>query len=385
MINFNYYNPTKICFGNDAISKISIELKNEENKKCLLVYGKNSIKNNGTYEKVVSELNKLNINIIEHSGVTPNPKLSHTELGIEIAKRERVDFVMGIGGGSVIDESKAIAIGALTSTNIWDFYIGKDKVEKALPIYTVLTMPATASEMNPISVLSNDKTEEKLAIFAEGIINPKISFLDPTTTLSLPYNQVSNAGVDIISHLTEAYFTTTGEYTSVQDGVIEGIVKAVIELTKKIKDEPNNYDYRASFMWAATLGWNRLAQMGMPNTSMPCHAIEMPMSGVYDIAHGAGLAVVTPAWLKFEEKRIKHRILKFGRNVFNMDTNSTEEVINQLIVFYRSIDAPTTFTELGIMNPNISRLTELTIRALKSRNINTYTQDDIKTIYNFAL
>ncbi len=385
MINFKYQNPTKIYFGDDALEKISLELDEFKGQKCLLVYGQRSAKKNGTYDIIIEQLLKQDIRIYEHFGVSANPTLSHAYDGVKLAKENNVDFIIGVGGGSVIDESKAIALGAVSEVDIWDFYTKKTVPQKALPLYAIMTMPATASEINPISVLTNEKTKEKLAVFAEGILNPKASFLDPTTTFSLPYDQVVNAAVDIISHLSEAYFTTSSTICPVQDGMIEGIIKAVIELVKQIKADPNNYESRASFMWAATLGWNRICQLGMPNITMPCHGLEMPMSGIYNVAHGAGLAVITPAWLKFESVSKSKRIVRFGEKIFNLDSPSSGDVISALEIFYKEIGAPTTFLDLGIDEPDINRMTDLTLEAFKGRNITEYSRRDIENIYELAL
>ena len=297
MNNFIFQNPTKIIFGKNILNKVGEEVM-KHGKNVMLVYGKNSIKENGVYDAVIASLKGVNITAIEFPGVKGNPILSHARQGVVKAKENNIDVILAVGGGSVIDESKAIAAAAVSDNDVWDLYLGKAVMKNALPIVCVLTLPATGSEMNSGSVLTNDETQEKFSM--GGMYTyPKASFLDPEITYTLSLQQTAYACSDIMSHLMEAYFTTTSKFLPIQSGYAEGIIKGVMTSMLALMKDPNNYEARASLMWGATLGLNGIGAAGVPGASFPSHALEHPISGVYDIAHGAGLSITTPAWLKF--------------------------------------------------------------------------------------
>ena len=385
MNNFSYYNPTRIHFGDDALSHIVPELEANKTKKLLFVYGRESIKKNGVYKRIIDALSQTGIRVVEHAGVKGNPVLSHTREGVSLAKREQVDAVLAVGGGSVIDEAKIIAAGALCEEDVWGFFDGSVLPGTKLPLFSVLTLPATGSEMNQISVITNEDTQQKSAINIPGVLNPDVSFLDPRTTFSLSPVQTAYASVDIISHLSESYLTTSAAAMSVPDGLIESLIKTVMETTYILLEDPHNYQARANFMWAATMGWNGIVQLGLPDRLMPCHGLEMPMSGVYDIIHGAGLAIITPAWLVFAEKLHKERILKFGKTIFGVEATSTREVADALKSYYIRIGAPVSFSDCGVNEPDIALLSKLAMDAFAGRGISGYSLEDIKTIFTDSL
>ncbi len=385
MNDFVYNNPTKVHFGKNAFDSIGAELNLHGVKKVLLVYGGGSIRQNGIYDRIIAILDEYYIEYVEHCGVKGNPMLSHAYAGEKLANENEVDAILAIGGGSVIDEAKAIAAGAISLYDIWDFYDKTAVVTKAMPVFAVSTLPATASEMNGVSVLTNDETLEKCAVVAPGVLNPKVCFMDPTTTFSLSLEQTAFACADIISHLTEAYLTTGADSIPVQGRMIEGLVKSVMDAMGRILENPGDYDARAEFMWTATLGWNGIAQTGIPAWGMPCHAIEMPMSAVYDVAHGAGLAVITPAWMNHAAELHKDRILRFGKCILGIDTGNVFDVAEALKEYYKSIGAPTSFADLGIEDPDLDKLTELAHISFVRRNINGYTADQIKVIFKNSL
>jgi alcohol dehydrogenase YqhD (iron-dependent ADH family) len=381
MNNFSYYNPTKIHFGRGAINQLSSELA--ATRKILLVYGGGSIKSNGVYESVTTQLNALDIETIEHPGVQGNPLLSHVRAGVELAKEHHVDLILAVGGGSVVDSAKAIALGAASDDDVWEFFAQRETPRKTLPVMAVLTLPATGSEMNGICVVTNEETDEKNALVVPGLLNPVASFLDPETTYTLSMTQTAYACTDILSHVMEGYLTTPVEHLPIQDRQIEGVMLAVKEAMSILQKDPKNYDARATFMWSATLAWSGICQTGLPGWGMPNHALEMPLSAVYDIAHGAGLSIIIPAWIRVAGEPHRHRILKFGRTILGIEAKTVADVADALIKYYQHIGAPVCYRDANIQ-PDIPRLTELAYTAFKNRGMTNYTREIIQAIYEAA-
>lgn len=383
MENFFFSNPTELHFGRGVIQHLGTEVL-KRGSRILLVYGKGSIKSNGVYEQVIDTLTNHHVEIFEHPGVSGNPLLSHTREGVKKAKQFQVDLIVAVGGGSVIDEAKAIALGALSNSDIWDFYTKKETPQLALPIISVLTLPATGSEMNGFTVLTNDETCEKFALGASPLLNPKVSLLDPESTFSLSLQQTAFACADIISHLTEGYFTTTASVLPLQDNLIKGLFHAVLSAMRMLIKDPRDYNARASFMWTATLAWNGIAQVGIPGRSMPCHALEMPLSGLYNIAHGAGLSIITPHWLNHSQHLHLKRIESFGEEILG-ETTTIPEVIKTFSNIYSEIGAPISMREAGLINPDIDALTKMALTTFESRNMTGYDMDLIRNIYEDAI
>ncbi len=376
---FVYENPTKLRFGINSVASLSQEII-RYGKAVLLLYGSGSAKTNGSYDQVKEQLEQAGCRIIEHGGVSGNPLLSHTQQGVDLVRQHSLECVVAVGGGSVIDEAKAIAAGALYSGDLWDFYAKTATVTKALPIISILTLPATASEMNGFSVLTHDKTHEKNAIGAAPILNPKVSFCDPSFTMTLSKEQTAFAAADIISHLTEGYFTTSAEILNPQDALIEGAVRSVIETMALLQKNPQNLEARSSLMWTATLAWNGILQAGIPHAQLPCHALEMPLSGIYNIAHGAGLAIITPHWMRAMSDVHGSRIKRFGENVFGV-SDSVELVINALKETYKKFGAPLSMKEVGVDEIDRERLIQDGVNSFTNRRISGYDERIIRKIY----
>ena len=343
MEKFTYYNPTKIINGKDSEKEIGIILNNDNIKSVLLVYGMSSIKKSGLLNEIITILNKHNIEVIEHAGVKSNPVLSHAKRGVVLAKEYGVNAILAVGGGSVLDESKAIAAGAKANCDVWDFYTGTS-VYDALPLYTILTISATGSEMNSGSVLTNEKTKEKFTFSSQHTF-PKVSIINPEFTYSLPKNYLAFSAVDIITHTVEIYFSAK-TLPLIQKRFMENIVKTVIDTTDKLLLNPNNYNARAEFSLAATWALNGLTMLGPEAYSFPNHMIEHSLSAIYNVPHGAGLAVILPAWMKWS-KHENHEIFeRFAKEIFNL--TSAEEGIQALESWFKKIAAPTTLEELKI-------------------------------------
>lgn len=388
MTNFEFHNPTKIIFGENRVGEIGEEAK-QYGSKCLMVYGKSSIKKNGVYDTVVKSLGEAGISFVEYPGVKSNPILSHVQGGVDLAKKEKVDFILAVGGGSVVDESKAIAAGAMMEGSIWDFLLGNVEVKEALPLLDVLTIPATGTEMNPTFVVTNDQTNEKVGRGSEPL-SPKVSILDPTATVSIPPDYTAYSAVDVISHLIEGYFTGDDDWTPIQDGYVENLVRTVIECAARILKDPKDYQGRATFMWAATLAWNGLGPSGIGNWGVPMHLIEHPLSGIYDIAHGAGLSITIPAWLTWKARKDSSKIAQFGRNVFGIEEKdqniAAEKTIDTLKDWFDKIGSPTSFQKAGIPESDIEKITDLTCKLAKAWGMDKdYTRDIILELYKLCV
>ena len=386
MKNFVFYNPTKIVFGKGTASQVGEEVK-AIGRKVMLVYGMSHIKQTGLYDEIIKSLSRAGVKFLEYPGVKPNPVLSHTREGIAQVKKENVDAILAVGGGSVIDESKAIAAGAVTRHDIWDFFTGERSVKDALPLGTVLTIPAAGSEMNGGMVITNEETGEKFGFGAEPL-HPKFSILDPSLTFSIPTNYSAYSAVDSISHLIEGYFTCEDDWTPIQDRYVEGLVKTIMECTEKILAEPDDYQVRATMMWAATLAWNNLGTTGIGDFELPNHMLEHPLSGLYDIPHGAGLSIVLPAWMTWTAHLNPARIAQLGRSIFNIqdsnETTAAQECTIMLKTWFNKIGSPTSFKTADIFNADIETLADQALILGKVWGIKSYTKNQVLEIYQLC-
>lgn len=365
MDNFIFQNPTKIIFGKDAENEVGKEVS-IYSKKILLHYGGGSIKKTGLYDKVIQSLKKEKIEYIELSGVKPNPRLSLVQEGIKICRDNNINFILAIGGGSVIDSSKAIAFGVLYEGDVWDLFLGKAVVEKALPLGTILTIPAAGSESSTGCVITNEEGGYKRAVNSE-LIYPRFSILNPELAFTLPKYQVACGVTDILSHLMERYFTNT-KNVELMDRLIESTMKTVINNIPIILKQSDNYDAWAEIMWAGTVAHNNLLNTGRVG-DWASHDIEHELSGIYDVAHGAGLSVIFPAWMKYVYTQDVQRFAQFAVRVWNVENSfwSAErtalEGIKKLQNFLKSIEMPSNLTELGIHD---NRLEEMADKCTKS-------------------
>ena len=353
MFDFTFHNPTKIIFGAGKEALIGEELNAAGIKKVLLVYGRNSVIKSGLLDRVMASLKGADIGCTQFGGVVSNPLLSHTREGVALARREKVEAVLAVGGGSVLDESKAIAVGAVSDKDVWDFFVGKE-VARALPIFTVLTLAATGSEMNGNAVITNAETRQKYSISSPHVY-PQVSILNPELTHSVPLDYTAYSAVDAIAHVCEGYFTKQ-HGTHLQDRLVEGIIKTVIETTDLIMGEPGHAKARASFMWAATLALNGLTPAGIGECNFPNHMIEHALSAIYNIPHGAGLSIVMPAWMKWYVDKNPSQFARFVREIFGLHTG--EAGIEALEKWFVTINSPVRLHEVGIPATEIGAIAE---------------------------
>lgn len=384
---FQLHLATDVRFGQGALGSLGKSAAGL-GQHALLVYGGGSVKRNGVYTEVMAELERAGLRVTEYSGVEPNPKLSHADRGVTVARQAGVDLVVAAGGGSVIDEAKSIAVGAVEGGPLWDFYDRRRKVTGALPLIAIQTLPASSSEMNMVSVLTNEGTGEKLSIRSPHV-RPRLAFLDPSFTTTIPLQYTAYACTDILSHMMEGYFTSSDPWAPIHDGMIEGASRGVIDSMETLMEDPGNIAARSAVMWAGALAWSGLMHLGVEGASIPSHMIEHPLSARYDIAHGAGLSIVIPAWLKFARERHAGRIIRFGEHVLGIgeelqgkgEQEKVTAVIEALEEWYRRIGTPVTLQEGGIENLDVETLTRDALKLGEYWQVPGYTAEDIKAVY----
>ncbi len=386
MENFVFQNPTKIIFGKNTVSSIGEETA-LYGKKILLVYGEGSIFKNDIYSRVVQSLENAGVTSIEHSGVCSNPLLSHVRTGINLVKKNDCQAVLAVGGGSVIDEAKAICAGSLVQHDVWKFFTGKKTLRKALPLTCVLTLAASGSEMNSGMVITNEEKKQKFG-YGNKRLFPKTSILDPETTFSVPPNYSAYGAVDAISHLLEFYFTTKVSSTPVQDRFIEGLVKTLMESCEQVLQDPFHYQARANLMWSATLALNGLSSAGLGRVGFPMHMIEHSLSAIYNIPHGAGLSIIMPGWLSYHLQKDPKRIYQFGRRVFGLhnqsDIKGSELTVQLFKNWLKSINCPTSLHDLSIFENDFAEIATNALSLAKIWRLHKYEQKTIETILHLC-
>ncbi|MCF0220207.1 MAG: iron-containing alcohol dehydrogenase [Muribaculaceae bacterium] len=387
MENFTFYTPTRYVFGRGAeneVGRLSLENLGE---KVLIVFGKGSVRRSGLLERVEASLTAAGVKWIEHGGVEPNPLDTLVYSGIDVCRREGVTGILAVGGGSAIDTAKGIAAGVLYEGDFWDYYCGKAKLEKALPVATVLTIPAAGSEGSGNSVITSTKggIYRKLSIRTEAL-RPRFSLMNPELTFTLPPEQTAAGVADMMAHILERYFTPTKD-VEITDRVAEGVLLAIIEEAPKVMADPRDYEARANIMWSSTLAHNGICGTGRVEDWVS-HAMEHELSALYNVTHGAGLAVVFPAWMTYMAEHQPEKIAQFGRRVMGVAPTAdlradALEGIARLRKFFGSLGLPLTYKELGIDNPDIPTLVER-LHANKGATIGGYmplTHVETRAIY----
>lgn len=353
MHDFIFHNPTKIDFGRNREKFIGEHLIAYGAKKVLLTYGSHRIKNDGLFDTVAKSLAEHHIEYVELGGIVSNPVMAKVYEGIELARASGVDAILSVGGGSVLDSAKAIAAGVKYQGDVWDLFIGKSTITDALPIFDVLTLAATGSEMNSGAVVTNENTNQKFAINAPSIF-PKVSVVNPDLMKTVSKDYLVYSAADIIAHSIEGYFTAT-EQPHLQSRLVETNIKTVIETTEKLLEKPDDYDARAEFAWAATLALNGLTYSGTAGFSYPNHMMEHSLSALYNVPHGAGLSVIMPAWMKWYFDKNPVQFERFGREIFGV---SAKEGIAELEAWFNKVGTPTRLSQLDITSSELPRIKE---------------------------
>jgi len=315
----------------------------------MLVYGMGSIKKSGLYESTIASLKQYGIAFEELDGIVSNPLLSRVNDGIALAKESKVEAILGVGGGSVADSIKAIAVGAKYEGDVWDFFCHKAEIKQALPVFTVMTLAATASEMNGNSVITHDETKEKFSI-QSVVVNPVLSVINPELMMSVPADYLAYSAVDAISHTIEMYFTAS-YHPTFNSRIVESIIKSIMQTTETLLENPNDYDARGEFAWVATQALNGLTPAGTEGGLFPNHMIEHALSALYNVPHGAGLSVVIPAWMKWYKDQNLPQFERFAKEVFNLQ--SADEGILALEAWFKRIGSPVRLEEAKIPKEDI--------------------------------
>ena len=380
MNNFTFKIPTDIRFGKGQIECLAEELRKYGNR-VLLVYGGGSIKRNGIYDDVMKQL--TDFEVFELSGITPNPRVSAVREGAKLCKDNNIDVILAVGGGSTIDATKHIAASACYDGDPWDLVLDRSRVKAALPFAVVLTICATGSEMNSGAVITNEKTNEKLEINTP-LLYPRLSICDPTYLYSLPKLQTAAGAVDIMSHVMEQYFQPNDE-AYITDALSEAVMKTVVKYAVIAIDEPENYEARSNLMWASTVALNHLLTVGKGG-AWSVHPIEHVLSGFYDITHGIGLAILTPAWMEYVLKdENKHRFARFAREVFGVTEPDTmaaaKKGIDCLKMFFGDLEMPSNLSDVGIDDSKFELMASEAVRTsgISSR---AYVKLDILDVEN---
>lgn len=364
--DFTYYNPTKIYFGKKSLENLEAELKNY-GKNVLLVYGKNSIKQIGLYDEVIKTLKRCGKNVVELAGINANPRYSQVLEGARLVRENDVDLILAVGGGSVIDCSKAISVSAYAKGDPWKrYWIDFEPVDnKLVPVGAVLTMTGTASEMNGGSVITNEDEKIKTGRVFDASVYPKFSILNPEYTYSVPERQMVSGIFDIFSHLMEQYFS--GDDDNTTDYVIEGVIKSLIKSARAAKKDPRNYEARSNIMWCATLGLNTVT--GVSKTQdWEVHMIEHQLGAYTDCPHGLGLAVISVPYYRYIYKYGLDKFVRYAENVWGVDATgkTKEEValqgIDELAEFIKEMGIPTTLRELGATEEMLPLIAKTTVK-----------------------
>ena len=392
MFNFNYYAPTKVIFGKQTENQVGEQIKNFGGKKILIHYGDKSAIKSGLLDRVKKSLDAENISYVELGGVVPNPHLSKVLEGVELGKREGIDFILAVGGGSVIDSAKAIAYAlAEPDKNVWELHARQRQAKKCLPIGVVLTIAAAGSEMSDSCVITNEKTGEKRG-YRNDLSSAKFAIMNPELTMTLPDYQTQAGCTDIMMHTMERYFTQGGNM-EITDSIAEGLLRTVMKNAKILHVDPKNYNARAEVMWASSLSHNGLTGCGADGKDFASHKLEHELSGMFDVTHGAGLAAIWPSWARYVYKNCLERFVKFAINVMQVDPGANDEEtalkgIAATEKFFKEIGMPTNLPELGI-NPTDDQIEQMAESCAKGAGGSFGTakkifKDDIIAIYKSA-
>ncbi|GAE29952.1 iron-containing alcohol dehydrogenase [Halalkalibacter hemicellulosilyticus] len=387
MQNFEFQNGTAIIFGKNQEQVVGKQTA-AFGKKVLLHYGGGSIKKSGLYDRVVSSLKAEGIEVFELGGVKPNPRVDLVREGVSICKKEGIEFILAVGGGSVIDSAKAIAAGAYYDGDVWDYFIGKAEVDLCVPIGVVLTIPAAGSETSGGTVVTNEDGLYKRSTGHQNM-RPQFAILNPELTYTLPAYQTACGLTDMMAHILERYFTNE-QHVDLTDRLCEGTLRSIIANAHTVIDDPTNYDARAEIMWAGTIAHNDLLGTGRIG-DWASHEIEHEISGIYDIAHGAGLAIIFPAWMKYVYKHNVNRFAQYANRVWDVeiDLNDLEKTalagIKKTEDFFHSIGMPIRLTEVDIDRTHFDEMAKKATDRCPLGNFVKLEANDVHKIYELAL
>lgn len=388
MHDFTYSIPTTVFFGQGKLAKLGPALR-EKGSKVLLIYGGGSIKRTGLYDEVLNLLRENGLSGVELGGVDPNPRITTVREGARLCKEHGVQMVLAVGGGSSIDCAKAVAAAACYDGEPWDLVLDGSKIKDVLPVFSILTLAATGSEMDPVGVISNLETKEKLVI-GNPAMRPVATVMDPTYTMSVPAGQTAAGTADIFSHTLENYFSRV-EGAYLQKRMAEAVLKTCIHYGPVAMQEPENYDARANLMWASSWAINGLLSLGNA-VAWTVHPLEHELSAFYDITHGVGLAILTPHWMRYVlDERTEEAFAEYGVNVWGIDSSLSRRSIAQRAIqatadfFQKDLGLPATLKEVGIGPEKLAEMAERTPSMGLDQSFYPLAADDVLQIYRAAL
>jgi len=388
MNNFIYDIPTKVYFGENQLEHLGEEL-NKYGKKVLLTYGGGSIKKNGLYDNIVAEIKNAGLELFELNGIDPNPRVSSVNTGADICKKEGINVLLAVGGGSVLDCTKYIGAATYYDGDAWDILLGKTPVEKCLPVITVLTLAATGSEMDAGGVITNPDTKDKIGLIFPPM-QPKVSFLDPTNTYTVSKFQTASGAADMLNHIMEVYFNMDQDLYML-DCVMEGLMKTIIKYAPIALEQPDNYEARANLMWTSSWAINGYINGGK-RQAWSCHPMEHELSAIYDITHGLGLAILTPHWMEYTlDETTVSKFYQFGTNVFGINAGmepmevakKSIELVKEFL--FSTLNLKSTFTEIGIDGSNFAVMAQKACMGRVLPAFKPLNQQDIENIFRMCL
>jgi len=388
MFSFEYHIPTRIVFGEGSVNRAG-EIASEYGKRVMLVsYDEDLIKKIGFYDKAMQPLLAAGLEVIPLFGVKSNPDVTLVRKGIQLCKENNVDLVIGLGGGSAMDTAKGVAVGACYDGDVWDFPIGQAVIKDALPIMTIVTIPATSSEMNPTSVLNNDEVRRKDG-FVSPFMYPTVSILDPELTYSLPWKQTAISAADIVSHLMEGYINHTVDWAPMQDHYAQGMIKTIMECTDRLQKDLGDKEARAMFMWTATNAWNGFYVCGLGAYDQIIHIVGHSFSAFYDTPHGSAMSVSIPAVMKYHRDERLEKYSVFANEVFGIEGDVSSETaqkgIDALEAWFKKIGVPVNFTEANMPTDELDAMADDILETAHRWGTTRYTKEMILDLLKFAI
>ena len=392
MKDFNYYAPTEVAFGEQSEEQVALLVKKYGGTKVLVHYGGKSAERSGLLDKICQLLKEGGVDYITLGGVVPNPRLSLAQKGIELCRKENVDFILAIGGGSVIDSAKCIAYGVCYNGNVWDFYLGKAEPTAMLPVASVLTIPAAGSEMSEASVITNEDGDVKLG-YSNNMSRPKFAIMNPRRTMTLPPYQTAAGVTDMMMHTMERYFTKDDDMDFTTD-IAEAMLRSIKDAVFAVLKDPEDYRYRAQIMWGGSLMHNGLTGCGVAD-DWATHQLEHELSGMFDVTHGAGLAAIWPSWARYTMHENLRRFVRFAVNVMDVPNDFTnpeataEKGIQAMERFYHAIGMPINIKELIGRDITDAEIKEMTRKCSRDYTITcgalkVLKAEDMEAIYKMA-
>lgn len=382
MQDFTFYNPTRIEFGKAKEANIGQYVKEFGVGSVLILYGSERIREEGLFDRVAASLDGQDIRYEAVGGVVSNPVISLVRDAVKVVKDNNLQGIVAVGGGSVADSAKAVAAGARYDGDVWDFFIGKAAVEDAIPVFTIMTLAATGSEMNPYGVVTNEETRQKYNL-AGAALFPRVSVVNPELMATVTPSYLAYSAVDIFSHCLDLYFTAD-QFPEYSAALIENILATVMRTTAVLMDNPDDYNARGEFAWASTMALNGNTFVGVAGNSFDTHMIEHAMGGLYNVPHGAGLAVVLPAWMEAIKNENPARFERFAEKLFGIA--DADEGIARLTEWFRSIGAPVTFAEAGLCADAVEPIAEKAFDIAKIWGMDQlYSEERIARILKLAV